>query len=180
MALLRGVELEGRSVLVVWASGGIGSYVVQPAKHGGAEVAGVCGTARVERVRALGADHVVDYTKEDFTASGERYDLIVDVLGRRPVRDVFGSLTDRGTYLLANFKTPQLAWSIRTRFGYGPRVRCVLTGQTRDDLLEAVAPAETGALTPRVHRTFPLQEAAKAHRYAESDGRSGTVVLTVA
>lgn len=180
VALLRGEPMQGRSVVIVGASGGIGSYAVQLAKHAGADVTGVCGTARMERVRALGADHVVDYTREDFTASGKRYDLIVDVLGRRPVRDVLGSLTDRGTYLLASFKTPQLAWSIRTRFGSGPRVRCVLTGQTRDDLLEAVALAETGAIKPRVDRTFPLEEAARAHRYAESDGRSGTVVLTVA
>jgi 2-desacetyl-2-hydroxyethyl bacteriochlorophyllide A dehydrogenase len=179
VGLLRGVEMQGRSVLVVGASGGIGSYVVQLAKQAGAEVTGVCGTARVERVRALGADRVVDYTKEDFTATGRRYDLIVDVLGRRRVRDVLGALTDRGTYLLASFKAPQLAWSIRTRFGTGPRVRCVLTGQTRDDLLAAVALAEAGALTPRVDRTFPLEEAAEAHRYAERDGRSGAVVLTV-
>ena len=179
VALLRGVEMAGRSVLIVGASGGIGSYAVQLAKHAGAEVTGVSGTARVERVRALGADHVVDYTREDFTASGERYHLILDVLGRRPFRDVRGSLTDDGVYLLASFKTPQLAWAIRTRFGNGPRVRCVMTGQTRDDLLEAVERARAGALIPRVDRTFPLEEAAEAHRYAESDGRSGTVVLTV-
>lgn len=179
VALLRDVEMTGRSVLIVGASGGIGSYAVQLAKHAGAEVTGVCGTARVERVRALGADHVVDYTREDFTASGARYDLIVDVLGGRSVRDVLGSVTGDGLYLLASFKTPQLAWAIRTRFSSGPRVRCVLTGQTREDLLEAVELAGAGVLTPRVDRTFPLEEAAEAHRYAESDGRSGTVVLTV-
>lgn len=179
VALLRGVELAGRSVLIVGASGGIGSYAVQLAKHAGAEVTGVSGTARVERVRALGADHVVDYTREDFTASGERYDIIVDILGRRSFRDVRRALTDHGLYLLASFKTPQLAWAIRTRFGSGPRVRCVLTGQNRDDLLEAVELADAGVLTPRVDRIFPLDRAAEAHRYAESDGRSGTVVLTV-
>lgn len=140
---------------------------------------GVCGTARVERVRALGADHVVDYTREDFTASGKRYELILDVLGRRSFRDVRGALTGDGVYLLASFKTPHLAWAIRTRFGSGPRVRCVMTGQTRDDLLEAVYLAREGVLTSRVDRTFPFEEAAEAHRYAESKGRSGTVVLTV-
>ncbi|MGK7311869.1 MAG: NAD(P)-dependent alcohol dehydrogenase [Candidatus Longimicrobiales bacterium M2_2A_002] len=179
VGLLRDVEMQGRSVLIVGASGGIGSFAVQLARHAGAEVTGVAGTARLERVRALGADHVVDYTKEDFTASGRRYDLIVDVLGGRSFRDVRGALTDRGTYLLASFKTPQLAWAVRTRFGSGPRVRCVLTGQTRTDLLEAVRLAEAGALTPRVDRTLPLEQAAEAHRYAESDARSGTVVLTV-
>jgi NADPH:quinone reductase-like Zn-dependent oxidoreductase len=173
------VQLADRSVLIVGASGGIGSYAVQLAKHAGAEVTGVAGTGRVERVRALGADHVVDYTREDFTKSGKRYDLILDVLGRRSFRDVRKALTDDGVYLLASFKTPQLAWAIRTRFGSGPTVRCVLTGQTRNDLLEAVELAEAGALTPRVDRTFPLDEAAEAHRYAESGGRSGTVVLTV-
>jgi len=179
VALLRGVEMKGRSVLIVGASGGIGSYAVQLAKHAGAQVTGVCGTARVERVRALGADHVVDYTREDFTASGVRYHLILDVLGRRSVPHVRSSLTHDGLYLLASFKTPQLAWALRTRFGSGPRVRCVMTGQTREDLLEAVTLAEAGALVPRVDRTFPLEEAAAAHRYAESHGRSGTVVLTV-
>ena len=179
VALLRGVEMRDRSVLVVGASGGIGSYAVQLAKHAGAEVTGVCGTARVERVRALGADRVVDYTREDFTESGARFHLILDVLGRRSFREVRGSLTDDGVYLLASFKTPQLALAIRTRLGSGPRVRCVLTGQTRDDLLDALELAELGVLTPRVDRTFPLEAAAAAHRYAESDGRSGTVVLTV-
>jgi NADPH:quinone reductase-like Zn-dependent oxidoreductase len=177
VALLRGVEMKDRSVLIVGASGSIGSYAVQLAKDAGAEVTGVCGTARVEKVRALGADHVVDYTREDFTASGVRYHLILDVLGRRPFRDVRGSLTGDGVYLLASFKTPHLAWAIRTRFGAGPRVRCVMTGQTRRDLLEAVDLAEAGVLTSRVDRTFPLEEAARAHHYAESDGRSGTVVL---
>jgi NADPH:quinone reductase-like Zn-dependent oxidoreductase len=179
VALLRGVEMKERSVLILGASGSIGSYAVQLAKHAGAEVTGVSGTARVERVRALGADHVIDYTREDFTASGSRYHLILDVLGGRSFGDVRGSLTEGGVYLLASFKTPQLAWAIRTRFGSGPRVRCVLTGQTRDDLLEAVALAEAGALTPRVDRAFPLEDAAEAHRYAESGGRSGSVVLTV-
>lgn len=179
VALLRGVEMKGRSVLIVGASGGIGSYAVQLAKHAGAEVTGVCGSARVGRVRALGADHIIDYTREDFTASGERYHLILDVLGRRSFRDIRGSLTHDGLYLLASFKTPQLAWAIRTRFGSGPRVRCVMTGQTREDLLEAVELAGSGVLVPRVDRTFPLEEAAQAHRYAESDGRRGTVVLTV-
>lgn len=179
VALLRGEEMRGRSVLIVGASGGIGSFAVQLARHAGAEVTGVCGTARVERVRALGADHVVDYTREDFTTAGRQYDLIVDILGRRSFRDIRRVLTDRGTYLLASFKTPQLLWAIRTRFGGGPRVRCVLTGQTRDDLLEAVELAEAGVLTARADRAFPLEEAAAAHRYAESDGRSGSVVLTV-
>lgn len=139
----------------------------------------VCGTARVERVRTLGADHVVDYSREDFTAAGARYHLVLDVLGRRSFRDVRGSLTDDGVYFLASFKTPQLAWAIRTRFGSGPQVRCVMTGQTRRDLLEAVDLAEAGVLTPRVDRAFTFEEAAEVHRYAESDGRSGTVVLTM-
>lgn len=179
VALLRGVEMAGRSVLIVGASGGIGSYAVQLAKHAGARVTGVAGTASAERVRALGAEHVIDYSREDFTTSGRRYHLILDVLGRRSFHDVRRALTADGVYLLASFKTPQLAWAIRTRFGSGPRVRCVLTAQSRDDLLEAVELAEAGVLTSTVDRTFPLEEAAEGHRYAESGGRSGTVVLTV-
>ena len=87
----------------------------------------------------LGADHVIDYTREDFTASGSRYHLILDVLGAGRSATVRGSLTADGVYLLASFKAPQLAWAIRTRFGSGPRLRCVMTGQTREDLLEAVS-----------------------------------------
>jgi NADPH:quinone reductase-like Zn-dependent oxidoreductase len=179
VALLRGVNMKNRPVLILGASGSIGSYAVQLAKHAGAEVTGVCGTARVDRVRALGADHVIDYSREDFTASGSKYHLILDILGRRSFRNVRGSLADDGVFLLASFKSPQLAWAIRTRFGSGPRVRCVLTGQTRNDLLQAVELAEAGVLTSRVDRSFPFEEAAEAHRYAESGNRTGSVVLTL-
>lgn len=180
--LLRRVNLQpGQKVLINGASGTIGSAAVQLAKHAGAEVTGVCSTPRVDYVKALGADHVIDYTKEDFTKNGETYDLIFDVLGKSSFGRCKGSLNAGGRYLLASFHMRQLMqmlWTALTRSER--RVTCALAMDKQEDLIHIKELAEAGALKVIIDKQFPLEQAADAHRYYESGQKAGKIVLTVA
>lgn len=179
--LLRKVDLQpGQTILINGASGGIGSYAVQFAKHAGAEVTGVCSTAKVELVRVLGADHVIDYTQADFTQNGRRYDVIFDILGRSSFARCKGSLTPNGRYLLASFKTPQLLQMLQTSMRNGKKVICALSTESQADLLEIKVLAEAGVIQAHIDRSFPLAEVAAAHRYVEAGHKQGSVVITVA
>ena len=177
--LLRKANLQlGQKALVIGASGKIGSCALQLAKQYGATVTGVCSTPRVGFVQALGADAVIDYTREDFTKNGERYDLIFDVMNRSSFERCKNSLTENGIYLLASFKTPQL-WQMLTSPKNGKRVICALSGETLVDLEQVRALAEAGVLKSIIDKRFPLEEAAEAHRYVEAGQRTGNVVITV-
>lgn len=179
--LLRKVNLQpGQTILINGASGGIGSYAVQLAKSYGAEVTGVCSTPRLELVKTLGADHVIDYTKEDFTKNGQRYDVIFDILGRSSFAGVKNSLTAEGRYLLASFKTPQLLQMLMTARTSGPKVICALSSESLTDLLHIKDLVEAGQLKALIDRCFPLAQVAEAHRYVEAGQKKGSVVITVA
>ena len=181
LALLRRVKVQrGQRVLVLGASGGIGAAAVQLARRSGAEVTGVCGTRRVDFVKALGADHVIDYSKADFTGNGQTYDVILDVLGKSSFGRCKGSLAPGGCYLLASFKTKQLLQMLWTSLVGGKRVICVLAPETGEDLLAVRTLIEEGSLTSIIDRAFPLEQAAQAHRYVESGQKQGQVVITVA
>jgi NADPH:quinone reductase-like Zn-dependent oxidoreductase len=181
LSLLSNVEIgPGAKVLIVGASGGIGTGAVQLAKHYGAQVTGVCGTPRLEYVKALGADAVIDYSQEDFTANGERYDLIFDVMRKSSFARCKGSLAPRGRYLLASFKTKQLLQMLWTSLRDGQKVVCALSGETQEDLATIVELVEAGAIKAIVDRRFSLEETAEAHRYVESGRKTGKVVITVA
>lgn len=180
IGLLRHGHIQpGHRVLINGASGGIGSAAVQIAKSRGAEVTGVCGTPRVAYVQALGADHIIDYTREDFTQMGERYDLIIDVLGRTSFDRCRGSLTPNGVYLLASFKTKALAQMLRTKLGSGQKVICALASENAESLVFVKDLIEAGKFKMPIDRCFPLAQAAEAHRYVESGSRTGPVVLVV-
>lgn len=178
--LLRKVDIQsGQKALINGASGGIGSNAVQLAKHYGAEVTGVCSTPRVDLVRALGADHVIDYTIEDFTQNGRTYDVIFDVLGKSSFSQCKNSLSENGVYLLASFKTPQLWQMLTTPMRSGKKVICALSSETRADLLHIKELVEAGKIKSIVDKCFPQEETAKAHRYLESGRRTGHVAITL-
>mgnify|MGYP006280680993 CR=1 FL=1 len=180
LSLLRKAPVvSGQKVLIIGASGGIGSIALQLARHYGATVTGVCGTQRLDYVRALGADRVIDYTADDYTQTGERYDLIVDVLGRSDFMKCKGSLTDEGRYLSVSFKTGKLLQMLRTSMSSGKKLICALAGEDPGDLLFLKELAESGHVRSIIDKCFPLEEAAAAHRYVEEGRKKGSVVLTV-
>ncbi|MCJ7622778.1 MAG: NAD(P)-dependent alcohol dehydrogenase, partial [Anaerolineaceae bacterium] len=179
--LLRKVNIQsGQKILINGASGGIGSVVVQLAKHYGAEVTGVCSTPRLEFVKSLGADKVIDYTEEDFTQNGETYDLILDVLGKSSFSRCKGSLKQYGRYVLTSFKMRDvldMLWSLAVG---SKKVICALLVAKPEDLTITKELIEAGELKAVIDRSFPLEQTAEAHRYVESGQKKGNVVITVA
>ena len=179
--LLRKVNLQpGQKVLINGASGGIGSAAVQIAKHFGAEVTGVCGTPRLEFVKSLGADHVIDYTVEDFTQNGETYDLIFDILGKSSFTRVKNSIKPNGILLYASFKMKQLVQMLWTsRSGSGKRVICSISPGSLEDLNSVKELMEAGKIKAIIDRCYPMEQAAQAHRYVEEGRKHGNVVITL-
>ncbi len=179
--LLKKVEIKpGQKVLVNGASGGIGSAMVQLAKNYGAEVTGVCGTPRLEYVKALGADHVIDYTREDFTQSGKTYDLIIDILGKSTFSSCKKVLTPNGVYLLASFKMKPVLQMMWTSLFGSQKVICAFSSESANDLIFVKELAEAGKYKSIVDKVFPMEQAAEAHRYAESGSKKGNVIITMA
>ena len=171
---------RGHKVLINGASGGIGSIAVQLAKHFGAEVTGVCSTPRLELVKSLGADKVIDYTKEDFTQNGETYDLIFDILGRSSFSKLKRSLKPNGIYLLASFKTKallQMLWTSLT--GSKQKVICAFANETPESLAFVKKLVEEGKIKAIVDKSFPMEQAAEAHRYVEQGRKQGNVVIAI-
>ena len=169
----------GQKVLVNGASGSIGSAAVQIAKYYGAEVTGVCGAIRLEYVHSLGADRVIDYTKEDFTLNGETYDLIFDVLGKSSFSRCKNSLKRNGRYLLASFKTKQLFQMLRTKITSpsGKRVICALAPGSKEDLVSVKELVEAGVIRSIIDKNYPMAQVAEAHRYVEGGDARGKVLL---
>jgi NADPH:quinone reductase-like Zn-dependent oxidoreductase len=171
---------RGQKVVINGASGGIGSMAVQLAKHFGAEVTGVCGTPRLEFVKSLGADKVIDYTKEDFTQNGETYDLIFDILGRSSFSRVRHSLKPNGIYLLASFKMKallQMQWTSLT--GSKQKVICSFANETSESLVFVKKLVEEGKIKASVDKSFPMEQAAEAHTYVEGGHKQGNVVIAI-
>jgi len=179
--LLRKVNIQsGQKVLINGASGGIGSAAVQLAKYYGAEVTGVCGAPRLEFVKSLGADKVIDYTKEDFTKSGETYDVIFDILGKSSFSRCKNSLTQNGIYLLASFKMKQVFQMLWTSITGGRKVLCAMSFEKAEDLRFIKELVEAGKIKSVIDRRFPLEQTADAHRYVETGNKKGNIVITVA
>jgi NADPH:quinone reductase-like Zn-dependent oxidoreductase len=181
LSLLRKANLQsGQHVLINGASGGIGSAAVQLAKyHFGAQVTGVCGAPRMEFVKSLGADHVIDYVREDFTRSGETYDLVFDILGKSTFSRVKGVLKPHGRYLLASFKTGDLVQMLRTSIVGSQKVICAMASEKAEDLAFLAQLVEAGQIKALIDRCYPLEQAAEAHRYVEQGGKQGHVVITI-
>jgi NADPH:quinone reductase-like Zn-dependent oxidoreductase len=178
--LLRKMNIQsGQKVLVNGASGGIGSAAVQIAKYFGAEVTGVCSTPRLEFVKSLGAYKVIDYAKEDFTQSGETYDLIFDILGKSSFSRCKSSLKQNGRYLLASFKMKQLFQMLWTKMAGNKRVICALATDKQEDLIFIKELIEAGKIKSVIDRRYSLEQTAEAHRYIEKGHKKGTVVIIV-
>ena len=169
----------GHKVLINGASGGIGSVAVQLAKYFGAEVTGVCSTPRVAFVRSLGADKVIDYKNEDFTQTGETYDLIFDVLGRSSFSRCKNSLNQHGRYLSVSFKTGKLLQMLWTNFFRNKKVICALAMEKPEDLSFIKDLIEAGKIKSVIDKTFQMDQAAEAHRYVESGHKKANVVITL-
>lgn len=182
LGLLRKLRLRpGQAILVVGASGGIGPAVVRLAKfHFGARVTGVCGTARQEYVKSLGADEVIDYKKEDVLDRPETYDVIIDILGKSPYSRCRRILRPRGRLVYVSFKMKQILQMLRTSVLGGQKVICALVAEKQKDLVTVGKLMEEGKIQTIVDRAFPLEQAADAHRYAEGGAKKGYVVLSLA
>jgi NADPH:quinone reductase-like Zn-dependent oxidoreductase len=170
---------SGEKVLILGAGGSIGTFAVQLARYFGAEVTGVDSTGKLEMLRSIGADHVIDYTQEDFTRSGETYDIIFDVPGKSSFSGSIRSLKQNGRYLLANpglSHTLQGPWaSMRS----GKKVILGAAGQKTEDLIFLRDLIEAGQIKTVIDRRYPLEQIAEAHRYVETGQKQGNVVITV-
>jgi NADPH:quinone reductase-like Zn-dependent oxidoreductase len=180
LSFLRKAKLErGEKVLVVGASGGVGTAAVQLARHLGARVTGVCSTANLELVRSIGAEQVIDYTKEDFTRSGERYDVIVDTAGTAPFARCEGSLAERGRLLVVLGSLPEM---LRAPWVLLTTRKKVIGGVARwgvEDLRHLATLAEAGQFRPVIDRRYPFEEMIEAHRHVDAGHKRGNVVVTL-
>ena len=177
----------GQRVLIIGAAGGVGTFAVQIAKAFGAHVTGVCSTTKVDLVRSIGADEVIDYTRDDFLTQPQRYDVILDAAGLRPLTLVRRSLTPRGTLVIVGGEGGSqwlagmerlLQAAVLSRFG-SQRLRGMLATDDQDDLLTVTGMIEAGKVTPVISRMWPLSEAAEAIRAALAGHARGKTVITV-
>jgi NADPH:quinone reductase-like Zn-dependent oxidoreductase len=177
----------GQEVLVIGASGGVGTFAVQVAKAFGAHVTGVCSTTKVDMVRSIGADHVIDYTQEDFAEGDQRYDLILDIGGNSSLSRLRRALTPEGTLVITGGETDgrwlggtdrQIRALMLSPF-VGQKLGTFVSSENHEDMIVLKELIEAGKVTPVIDRTYPLSEVPEAIRYLEEGHARGKVVITV-
>jgi NADPH:quinone reductase-like Zn-dependent oxidoreductase len=177
----------GQKVMIVGASGGVGTFAIQLAKWYGAEVTGVCSTSNLELVRSIGADHVVDYTREDYTRSGRRYDLIFQLGGTRSPGSLRRVLTPKGTLVLSSGDSPgrvigpigRIIKALILSPFVSQKMTALVAKASIDDLQILKTMIESGSVTPVIDRTYSLSDTAEAIRYVETGHARGKVVVAV-
>jgi NADPH:quinone reductase-like Zn-dependent oxidoreductase len=177
LGFLRKANIQnGQKVLIYGASGSVGTYAVQIAKYFGAEVTGVCSTTNLEMVKSLGADKVIDYTKEDFTRSAQTYDVIYDAVMKTTFSRCKSSLEQRGIYLTVDWPLLQALWASMTS---SKKVIFGLGSTRNEDMVFLKELIEAGKLKPVIDRSYTLEQIADAHSYVEKGHKKGNVVITV-
>jgi len=174
--LRKGDIQSGQKVLIFGASGSVGTFAVQLARYFGAEVTGVCSTTNIEMVKSLGADKVIDYTKEDFTKSGQTYDIIFDAVIKTSFSRCKSSLKQRGVYLTVDWPLLQALW---TSMVGSKKVIFGVPNENPEDLIFLKEVSEAGKLKSVIDRNYPLEQTAEAHRYVDKGHKKGNVVITV-
>jgi NADPH:quinone reductase-like Zn-dependent oxidoreductase len=183
----RGQVQAGNRVLIIGASGGVGTFAVQIAKAAGAEVTGVCHTAKMDTVRSLGADHVIDYTHEDITAGRHCYDVILDIGGNRPLKHLRSVLDPRGTLVIVGGETGgrwlagsdrQLRALLLSPFT-GQTLTTLICSENTPDLLALTRLIESGQVTPVIDQTYPLSQTPAAIQYMRDGHAQGKVVINL-
>jgi len=177
----------GQKVLIIGAAGGVGSFAVQMAKAYGAHVTGVCSTTKVDLVRSIGADDVIDYTRDDFAETGQRYDLILDTAGARSVSHLRRALAPRGTLVIVGAEgggrwfggTDRQLRALMLSPFVSQKLRTFISKENGEDLVALKELIEAGKVTPVIDKTYPLSEAPEAIRYLEDGHARGKVVITV-
>jgi len=170
---------SGQKVLIYGASGAVGTYAVQLAKYFGAEVTGVCSTTNLEMVKSLGTDKVIDYTKEDFSRSGETYDIIFDTVGKISYSGCVRSLKKKGIYLMGNPMLLKIVRGLWTSMTSSKKVKFGLASSRTEDLIFIKELIEAGKIKSVIDRRYPLEQMAEAHRYVETGHKKGNVVITL-
>lgn len=192
LTALQGLRDQGRvqpgqKVLIIGASGGVGTFAVQIAKAFGAKVTAVCSTAKVDMVRSIGADNVIDYTRDDLAKSGDRYDVIRDIGGNRPLSQLRRALTRRGTLVIVGGETDgrwlggtdrQIRAPMLSPF-VGQKLGTFISSENNEDLMVLKELIESGRVTPEIDVTYPLREVPEAIRYMQEGRARGKVVISV-
>ncbi len=178
--LRKGNIKKGQKILIYGASGAIGTYAIQLAKYFETEVTGVCSTTNLETVKSLGADKVIDYTKEDFTKSGESYDIIFDTVGKSPFSGSVKSLNKNGYYLRAvHMSLSPILRGIWTSITTGKKIIAGVANEKTEDLIFLKGLIEAGKIKPVIDRCYPLEQIVEAHSYVDRGHKKGNVVITL-
>jgi NADPH:quinone reductase-like Zn-dependent oxidoreductase len=168
---------SGQKILIHGASGAIGTYAVQLARYYGAEVTGVCSTSNAEMVKSLGADKVIDYTKEDFTKSIERYDFVFSVVGKTTFSQCKGILNPKGIYLENWMETKDFLKVLWTSITGGKKIKGGVSIERAENLNFFIELIESGKLVPVIDRVYPLERTAEAFQYVEQGHKKGNVII---
>jgi len=178
--LRKGNIRSGQKVLIYGSSGSLGTAAIQLAKNFGVEVTGVCSTTNVDLVKSLGADKVIDYTKENFTKNGQTYDIIFDTIGKSPFSGCVKSLKQKGIYLRAVHMTvPSIVRGLWTSMTSSKKVIGGVATELKENLVFLKELIEEGKLKPVIDKRYPLEQIAEAHRYVDKGHKKGNVVIIV-